>query len=81
MLFEPQLSGQEFPVGGIGHPGQRATAEGQNVGATVAVVEALNVALQHLEIGQQMVGEQHRLGSLQMGVSGHHRTHVYLGQV
>ena len=45
--------------------GQRARAKGKHVGARVAVLEAAEVAVQHLHVGEPVMGEQHQ-GPLQM---------------
>ena len=53
-----------------GGTGQRAAAEGADVRAPVAVEQPALVALQHFDVGQQMMRQINRLGALQMGVAG-----------
>ena len=50
--------------------GQRPAAERQHVAAAVAVAQPFGVALEHLDVGQQVVGERDDLGPLGVGVAG-----------
>ncbi len=43
-------------------------------------MQALDVPAPHLVIGQEMVGEEYRLGPLQVGVAGHDDPGVEVGQ-
>ena len=52
--------------------GQRRGAERVLVEAPARVLEAAAVTADHLDIGEQMVAESHRLGALQMGEARHH---------
>ena len=54
-------------------PGERRGAERKLVHAPPAVGEARAVALEHLEIGEQVVPEGHRLGDLQVREARHQR--------
>ena len=51
--------------------GQRRAAQRALVQPAAAVGKPPTVAVQHLDIGQQMVAERHRLRGLQMGEAGH----------
>ena len=53
--------------------GERRGAERQPVYALAAVGEPLRVAREHLEVGQQVVAERHRLRDLQVREAGHDR--------
>ncbi len=86
MLFsadagEAQLAGDGLAVDGVGDAGQGAGAQRQLIGARAAVAEAAGVAVQHLEVGQQVVREEHRLRPLEVGVAGHDHLAVGLRQL
>ena len=51
--------------------GQRRAAQRAFVQPAAAIGEPAAVAVQHLDIGQQMMAERHRLRGLQMGEAGH----------
>ena len=50
--------------------GQRARAERHHVGAAAGFAEALVIAREHFEIGQQVVRPEHGLRAAQMRVAG-----------
>ena len=79
-LAEAKLFGHKLAVDIIGDAGQGPAAQGHDVGALQAVAEAVDIPLEHLEIGQQVVGQQHRLRRLQMGIAGHDHLFVGFGQ-
>jgi len=60
---------------------QRSGAQRQPVESFAAVGEALGVAREHFDIGQQVVGKGHRLCHLQVGESGHHGVGVPFGKI
>ena len=66
---------------GIARAGERRGAERQAVHAPAAVGEALGVAREHLEVGEQVVAEGHRLRDLQVREARHHGVGVRLGKV
>ena len=53
--------------------GQRRRAQRHDVDPLAAIHQALVIALEHFEPGQQVMAEGHRLGHLQMGEAGHDR--------
>ena len=65
---EAQLTRQELPVEGKSRARERAGAERELVAALPAVAEACPITGEHLAIGEQVVGEEDRLGSLEVGV-------------
>ena len=44
-------------------------------------MEPVDIPLKHLEVGQQMMGEEHRLGPLQVGIARHHHLPELLSPV
>ena len=76
--LEAELSRRVVSVDRIRHAGQGAAAERPDVEAGVAGPEALLVALKHLEVGQEVMREQNRLGALQVRVARHDRRLMFL---
>jgi hypothetical protein len=62
-----------------GGAGKRGGAERAFVEALARIAEAAAIARQHLDIGQQMMAEGHRLRRLQMGEARHHRAGMEIG--
>ncbi|MCY1421274.1 hypothetical protein D9M71_369240 [compost metagenome] len=77
--FEAQQFTGDRPVDGVGGAGQRGAAQRHAVGALAAVDQALVVAAEHFEPGQQVVAEGDRLGGLQVGEAGHDGVGFALG--
>ena len=69
---ETQVARHGFAVERETAAGQRAGAERQHVGAGAGLAEALPIAREHFEIGQQVVRPQHGLRAAQMGIAGNH---------
>ena len=61
--------------------GNRAAAEGTDVDTTKSIDEPLLVALQHLDVCEEMMGEIDRLRPLQMCVAGHDDINITGGQI
>ena len=78
---ESQLPGQKITIDGIGHTGQRTAPQWQDISALEGVTEALHIALEHLEIGQQVMGEKHRLRPLQVGITRHNFVPICLRNI
>ena len=77
---ETELAGGRVAVERVAGPGQRAGAERRDVGPAPGVGQPAAIALEHLHVGQQVVGEQDRLGGLDVGRPGHDGLAVALGQ-
>ena len=73
---EAQSLGHRLTVEREAGSGDGAGAEGRDIGTSECVGEASAVPLEHLDIGQQMMREEHWLGWLHVGVPGHHRVAV-----
>ncbi len=67
---EPEFARDEFAVEIDGRARNGAGAERHHVDAFAGVVEAVAIALKHLDVSEQMMGEQHRLRALEMRVAG-----------
>src|SRR6478672_7590374 len=61
--------------------GKSTAAERTYVQAGEARPDSLLVAVEHLEIGQEMVRKQNGLGALQMGIAGHDHIPVPAGEL
>ncbi len=78
---ELERGGGLIAIDGKGGSGQRRGAQGAFVETLAAIRQAPAVAPDHLDIGQHVVPEGHRLGRLQVGVARHDRIGVRLGLV
>ena len=78
---EAELPAHAVAVDGQRGAGQGGGAERQDVDALAAVGQAVAVALVLLDVGQEVVGRQHRLGPLQVRVAGQDHVAVALGGV
>jgi hypothetical protein len=79
--LEPQQVGRVMTVNGKRGPRQCSTAQGRNVHPLVDILQSFPVALGHVKIGQQMMGQTDWLGSLQMGITGDERFNMVFGQL
>ena len=61
---ELELTSHGLAIDVVWHPCQRPRAQRQHVGPCIAIGHASDVALEHLEVSQQMVRQQDRLCSL-----------------
>ncbi len=72
MRLEAELLRHVCAIDRIGRAGQRSCAERQTIDAPARVEQPLAVALEHLDIGEQVMAESHRLRHLQVGEARHH---------
>ena len=78
MPSKPRSRGDGLAVEGKAAAGEGAGAERQNVGAAARLFEALPIAQEHLEIGEQVVRPEHGLRAAHVGVSGNDGAGVHL---
>ena len=76
---EAELICDELAVEGVGDAGEGAAAEGEDGGGVPALLEAALVSLEHLKIGEEVMGQQDGLGALEVGVAGHDDVCVLFG--
>ncbi len=76
-----QLGRGGVAVDGEPAAGKCATAQGALPRRIEGEPQAAVVAVEHPGIGQQVVGQAHRLRALQVGVAGHEGVHVLAGAV
>jgi len=72
--------GDKLAVENDGGPGDGAGAERHDIHALAGVADAFEVALEHLDVGEQMVGEEDGLGALKMGIARNDQVAVALGE-
>ena len=70
MTFE-ELEKVSASLDRIAGSGQRSSAQRQPIHALAAILQAVGIALEHLEICHQVMRKGDRLGDLQMGESRH----------
>src|SRR5215216_2172359 len=66
---------------GMRCPAKRRSPQWRDVCGLLGRLQPPDVALQGLEVGEQVVGEQYRLGALQVSVTGEHELPVLLRHV
>ena len=79
--FEPQLARDFRAVDRKGGSGERCRPERQAVHAPPAVGKARPVALEHLEVREQVMPESHWLSDLQVGETRHHGSGMFFGLI
>ena len=78
---KPSACGDALAVQRIAGAGQRGRTERQPVRAPAHVGQPFGVAREHLDVGQQVVREAHRLRDLHVRVARHHGVGVRVGQL
>lgn len=78
-LRETELLSHVLPVDGVRHARKRTAPERQHVGSLVCLAKALAIAVEHLEVSEHVVSEEHGLRALQMCIPRHHNVEVGFG--
>ena len=73
---EVEIGSGRFPVDRVGHPGKGARAKRHDVGTAIGVFQAIEVTVQHGDVGKQMMCQEYRLGTLQVRVARHREVRV-----
>ena len=79
-LPEPKGFSGHISVQFQGAPGQSPRTQGQHVCAPGRIPQSPLVPFQHLDVSQQMMGQQHRLAALEVRVSGQNHFPVLLAE-
>src|SRR4029450_14035001 len=79
--FEAEPLSNELTIDREGRASQRTGTERQAVDAAARIEQALAVAFEKLDIGQQVMADRHRLRDLQVGETRHHGVHVSFRRV
>src|ERR1017187_1879316 len=79
--IETKYLGSNTAVQRQGRTGNSSRSERRNTEPHVAVVQPGDVALHHADVSEQPMSDQHRLGTLKMGIRGHHRIARLLRQL
>ena len=77
---EPELVGRRLAIERVARARQRPGPERRDVEPRPRVTQPAAVALGHLDVCQQVMGEEHRLGWLDVGRTGQHRAAVAFGE-
>ena len=78
---EAELRRGGLAVQRVSRAGQRTGSQGRDVEPAAGIEEAAAIPLEHLDVRQQVMGEQHRLGRLDVGRAGQHGVPLALGEV
>ncbi len=79
--IEAELGGGRLAVERVARAGERARAERRHVDPPPRVGEPAAVALQHLDVGEQVMGEQDGLRGLDVGRAGQDRLALALREI
>ena len=77
---KPSSRGRGLAIERVAGAGQRARTERRDVEPRARIGQPATVALGHLDVGEQVMGEQHRLGRLDVGRAGQDGRPVTLGE-
>ena len=78
---ETEVAGDGVTVMRETAAGEGSGAEGHDIGAAAGFGEALVVAGEHLEVGEEVVGPEDGLGAAEVGVAGDDGVGVFFGEV
>lgn len=63
-------------IGGIGGACQGTGADGGHVRHVIAFFQPLEIPFQHGKVAEHVMGKEHRLGPLHMGITG--QNHIFV---
>jgi len=75
---EAEVASQPGAIDGKATAGERTGAERGDVGTAQRVLDPATVTTDHLDVGEEMVGQQNGLRALRVRVAGHHRIDLLL---
>ncbi len=70
LIDKSEHAGDHLAVHRESRAGDGPAAEGTDIGAVKTIDQPFAIALEHFDVGQQMMRKINRLGALQMGVAG-----------
>ena len=79
--IEAQLGRRGLPIERVAGPGERPGAQRRDVEPGAGIGDAPAIALQHLDVREQVVGEQDGLGGLHVCRAGQDGVPLALGEV
>ncbi len=79
--FEAEVFGDGFTVEGEAAAGEGSRTEGQDIGAAAGFAEALPIAREHLEVGEEVMRPKDGLGAPHVGVAGDDGTGIFGGEI
>ena len=74
---KPRSSAIASPIEWKSAAGKSARTKRQHVDARVRLLQPLEVAREHFEVGQQVVRPQHRLRAPQVSIAGNHGVRIF----
>ena len=76
---ESEVVGQPGAIDGKATSGERTGAERRDGGTAQRILDPATVTMEHLNIGEEVMGQEDGLRALRVRVAGHHRIDMLLG--